>query len=340
MDTILTIVVISLIIYFFFKIINSLFRDEKSETKTVTYNNYVATPQKLLSVDIDIPPSLTDEGLYLFLDVETTGLPEKHATPKNYDCYPRIVQFCWIILDKDYNCVEHKNRYVNFGGSVPYEATKVHGITTELLREKGVPTIDVLKEFSNDLDTVKLIIAHNSSFDLSIIQSEFYRHNLKNKLYRFPNYCTMHATTNICKVKRFSSGEYKYPKLEELFLYCNEIKDYDTKIPDAHDAEADVMMTIYSLKYMIENKKINQKDLFDAMKYYQKEDSNFSQIIDAHVYILKKLKNIDKLDDAKKTSAEKLINEKMRFLRDSNSIFFDNKTIAEIKYILNGIYSF
>jgi DNA polymerase III epsilon subunit-like protein len=326
---ILTIAVIVGIVFAVIKIISELNKNEKETTTqntTLNLGTTYSTQPKMVNVDLEVSPSLTDKGLYLFLDVETTGLPEKYATPKNYDCFPRIVQFCWMVLDSNFDCVEHKNYYANFGGNVPYESTKIHGITTEVLRRKGIATIDVLNEFSRDLDTVKLAIAHNASFDLSIIQSEFYRHNMKNKLYRFPNFCTMLATTNICKVKRFRNGEYKYPKLEELFLYCNGIRDYDTKVSGVHDAEVDVLMTIYSLKHLIINEKINQIELLNAMKYYEKENSEFSQVIDAHIYILKKLKNMDKLDETKK-----LINKKMNFLNESNSVLFEKRIISNIE---------
>lgn len=312
----------------------------KTENLTDTY-----TPAYNIYVNKDIPKSLTNESVYLFLDVETTGLPSRDAySPKDYTLYPRIVQFCWMILDRDFNLIKNKNYYVNFGGTVPDDATNINGITTEIMQKKGVPTIDVLKEFNKDLDSVKLVIAHNADFDLSIIQSEFYRNNMKNKLHNFPNYCTMHTTADICKLQRpynkhiiIHGGGYKYPKLEELYLYCFNNEDYNATIVGSHDAETDVYMTIQSLKYLIKNGLIRPIDLFYTMRHHQKIGNEFSEIIEAHLYILRRLNDIDDLDYKNRKSVIKQINKRMLFLTEKKHVLFESMIIPKIENLINEL---
>ena len=102
----------------------------------------------------------------IFLDTETTGLSphDKH----------RIVEVaCIETVDLTLtNKVFHK--IINPQRDVPYGAYKVHGFSTEFLKDKE--TFDkVADEFLNFIRGKKIII-HNASFDLG-----FLNHELKKK---------------------------------------------------------------------------------------------------------------------------------------------------------------
>ena len=98
----------------------------------------------------------------IFLDTETTGLSvnEKH----------RIVEIA---------CVETKDliptkkifhKIINPQRDVPEEAFKVHGFSTEFLKNKELFS-DVAEEFLQFIKGKKIII-HNASFDLSFLNHE------------------------------------------------------------------------------------------------------------------------------------------------------------------------
>lgn len=42
------------------------------------------------------------------------------------------------------------------GFNIPYDADKIHGISTELAHEQGIPLQDVLEEFNEALGKAKL----------------------------------------------------------------------------------------------------------------------------------------------------------------------------------------
>jgi len=98
----------------------------------------------------------------IFLDTETTGLSvnEKH----------RIVEIA---------CVETKDliptkkifhKIINPQRDVPEEAFKVHGFSTEFLKNKELFS-DVAEEFLQFIKDKKIII-HNASFDLGFLNHE------------------------------------------------------------------------------------------------------------------------------------------------------------------------
>lgn len=101
----------------------------------------------------------------IILDTETTGF---HA--KGND---RIVEIaCLEIIDK----MPTKNTfhtYVNPGRDVPAPATKVHGITTEFLRDK--PTFKSISQNFLDFIADSTLVIHNANFDMSFINAELER---------------------------------------------------------------------------------------------------------------------------------------------------------------------
>ena len=173
--------------------------------------------------------------MYLFFDTETTGLPKDWKAPA--DQFPRLVQLAWltyhengILIDK-HNCVINPN-----GFTIPDEASKVHGITTEIALKKGANLMDVLIVFLMDLDKATHIIGHNLSYDRKIIRGEFIRCGIEYDSSEKVKICTMHSSTQYCKLE--GKRGYKWPKLQELHT-----KLFGKEFEGAHDAMADIRAT-------------------------------------------------------------------------------------------------
>jgi len=176
--------------------------------------------------------------MYLFFDTETTGLPLAWNAPVgDLDNWPRMVQIAWLLYDNKANKIKERNYIIKPEGfEIPAEASDVHGITTAIAYEKGKNLYDVLKEFYEDLQETTCLVAHNISFDEMIVGAEFIRMNLEtSQLLGCKRVCTMKASTNYCKIKKYRGYGYKWPRLDELHYHL--FNEYFT---GAHDALPDV----------------------------------------------------------------------------------------------------
>ena len=70
--------------------------------------------------------------MYLIFDTETTGLPRRWDAPlTDSDNWPRAVQIAWQLHDEWGELIEHQDFLIKPDGfDVPYDAEKVHGIST------------------------------------------------------------------------------------------------------------------------------------------------------------------------------------------------------------------
>lgn len=109
--------------------------------------------------------------------------------------------------------------------TIPIEASNVHGISNDKMRSEGKDINLVLDIFTKDMLDSHVIVAHNLSFDKTIVQAEYLRNKRINWLgrHRKMEYCTMRRSLNICNIykKNMYTGEKtkKYPKLMELHHY-------------------------------------------------------------------------------------------------------------------------
>jgi DNA polymerase III epsilon subunit-like protein len=166
--------------------------------------------------------------MFLFLDTETTGV-----TPRD-----RIVSICWSVYDADAGELgtEHHVIYPD-GFTIPPEAARIHGITTRVAREKGIPIQRALRLLREQIDQHKpsLYVGHNVAFDRPIVINEYARLSEQENLSSMRTYCTMKSTTHVCCIPNASRGGYKWPKLAELHRHL-----FGRVHGQAHDAEGDV----------------------------------------------------------------------------------------------------
>jgi DNA polymerase III epsilon subunit-like protein len=131
--------------------------------------------------------------MYLFFDTETAGLPRNRKAPvSDLNNWPRLVQIAWLQYDNSGNPVKGSDYIIKPEGfpvkgsdyiikpegfTIPYNSTKIHGITTKKAMEEGVLLDVVLEEFSTVIDRSDYLVAHNMDFDeKKIFPIVFFKH--------------------------------------------------------------------------------------------------------------------------------------------------------------------
>ncbi|HOX76441.1 MAG TPA: DNA polymerase III subunit alpha [Bacteroidales bacterium] len=178
--------------------------------------------------------------MFLIFDTETTGLPRNYEAPvTDVDNWPRAVQLAWQLHDTDGSLVEARDFIIkpdNF--TIPYNAAKVHGITTEFAAENGDDLKLVLEQFIDALQQATVIVGHNVDFDMKIIGAEFVRTRFENYFEGKIKVDTDRESLNYCALPGGIGGGFKLPKLGELHQ-----KLFGDGFAEAHNAAADVRAT-------------------------------------------------------------------------------------------------
>ena len=204
--------------------------------------------------------------MYLIFDTETTGLPKRWDAPiTDTDNWPRCIQIAWQLHDQFGNCIEHKDFLVRPDGfDIPFDAEKVHGISTQLAEQKGESLHDVLEQFNEVLEKTKFVVGQNVGFDINIVGAEFVRLNIENKLQDLPvlDTCTEH-TANLCKIPGGRYGKFKLPTLTELHEFL-----FNQPFDEAHNATADVEATARCFFELIRNEEFTLADLQASPNYF------------------------------------------------------------------------
>jgi DNA polymerase III epsilon subunit-like protein len=175
--------------------------------------------------------------MYLFFDTETTGLPRNYDAPASQVAnWPRLVQLAWLLADGHGGELKrHASLIRPDGFEIPRDAVRVHGISTQVARERGAGIGQVLRAFEEDLAAADLVVAHNASYDAGVLGAEYFRAGRKESpISSKALVCTMRSSTNFCALPGGPRG-YKWPTIQELHR-----KLFGTGFGDAHNAVADV----------------------------------------------------------------------------------------------------
>lgn len=126
--------------------------------------------------------------MYLIFDTETTGLPRNYNAPiTDTDNWPRCIQIAWQLHDAMGNLIEHQDYLVSPDGfNIPYDAERIHGISTELAQQNGISLAEVLEKLNTVLAKAKFIVGQNVGFDVNIMGCEFYRAGIETQLSKMP----------------------------------------------------------------------------------------------------------------------------------------------------------
>jgi DNA polymerase-3 subunit alpha len=205
--------------------------------------------------------------MYLIFDTETTGLPKRWDAPiTDTDNWPRAVQIAWQLHDAMGNCIEHQDYLIKpHGFNIPYDAEKIHGISTELAQEQGISLSQVLEKFNITMSKTKFIVGQNVKFDLNVMGAEFVRLNVENPLQKLPvlDTCTEH-TASLCQIPGGRYGKFKLPTLTELHQFL-----FDTPFGEAHNATADVEATTRCFFELLRRREYTTEQLDVQPDYYQ-----------------------------------------------------------------------
>ena len=186
----------------------------------------------------------------LYFDTETTGFPAKAGT--HIERCPFIVQLAAILVDDELGEMASINQIIRpVGWTVPDEVAAVHGITTSKAMVYGIPSKSAMSVFSQMTRLADQVVAHNIKFDLTFIAYEMERAGQGNVIADKPKFCTMDATTDLCKIPGRWPGKFKWPKLMEAHIHL-----LGGGFDDAHDALADVRACHRIHRHLIDNKLI------------------------------------------------------------------------------------
>ncbi len=176
--------------------------------------------------------------MILVFDTETSGVPKNYKAPiSDLDNWPRLVQIGWAFYNNGVLLGSAEYIIKPDGFTIPDRVSRIHGITTEIARLKGVPLQGVLSKFTGAVGIASHIVGHNTFFDRSIVGAEFLRCDMENPLLGKPDICTMKASTNYCRLPG-GYGKYKWPKLQELYRVL-----FNQEMGAAHTALVDVEAT-------------------------------------------------------------------------------------------------
>lgn len=178
--------------------------------------------------------------MYIIFDTETTGLPGNYNAPiTDLNNWPRLVQLAWQLHDAKGKLLSQQNHIVRPEGfTIPYNAEKIHGISTKRAEQEGKPLADVLSFFQQDMEKATFLVGHNVEFDIKVTGAEFLRKGVTTRFLEKKNLDTKEISTEYCAIPGGKGGKFKWPTLTELHR-----KLFGADFDAAHDAAYDVHAT-------------------------------------------------------------------------------------------------
>ena len=209
--------------------------------------------------------------MYLIFDTETTGLPKNWNAPiTDSDNWPRAIQIAWQLHDSMGKVIEHQDYLIKPDGfDIPYDAERIHGISTALAQRDGISLQEVLEKFNIALSKTKFVVGQNVGFDVNIMGAEFHRQALPNDLQELPvlDTCT-EITAQLCQIPGGRGGRFKLPTLTELHKHL-----FGKAFGEAHNATADVEATTRCFFELVRKGSFTQEQLDVQPGYFE----HFSQ---------------------------------------------------------------
>ncbi|MGJ8665669.1 MAG: DNA polymerase III subunit alpha [Patiriisocius sp.] len=206
--------------------------------------------------------------MYLIFDTETTGLPRNWNAPlTDSDNWPRCIQIAWQLHDGMGNLIESQDYLVKPEGfNIPFDAEKIHGISTELAEAEGITLEAMVEKFIEVLGKTKFIVGQNVGFDLNIMGAELLRLGQENILPNFKvlDTCT-ETTATLCQIPGGRGGKFKLPTLTELHQFL-----FGEPFGEAHNATADVEATTRCFLELVRRQIFTIEELDVQPDYFEK----------------------------------------------------------------------
>lgn len=256
--------------------------------------------------------------MFLIFDTETTGLPKNFKAPiSDTDNWPRCVQLAWQMHAADGTLMEHKDFIIKPEGyDIPFQSEQIHGISTDLAKEKGIALKKALKAFKEALDKTEFVVGQNIGFDINVIGSEFYRLGMEHQMLKLKvlDTCT-EKTAQLCKIPGGRGGRFKLPTLTELHQQL-----FNQSFVDAHNATADVEATARCFFELIRTRSFSQNDiLLDNEEYASFFNKNTDVVEKAgikHINLRVESKKLKKKKEAAKSKPSKATKEDLSALKE------------------------
>lgn len=182
--------------------------------------------------------------LICVFDTETSGLP-LFKNPSEDPRQPHIVDICALLFTPQGELVDSFEALVRPDGWViPGDVAAIHGITTEIAMEKGIPEAEAIDGFMRIWRQAGLRVAHNISFDDRILRIgllRFQGEEVADEFKAGPGYCTCQSSKNIVKcpptAKMIRAGygnQFKVPTVAEALRHF-----YGEELVGGHRARPD-----------------------------------------------------------------------------------------------------
>ena len=269
--------------------------------------------------------------MYIIFDTETTGLPKRWNAPiTDTDNWPRAIQIAWQVHDQWGNLVEAKDYLIRPEGfDIPYDAERIHGISTALALQKGESLDRVLAEFNEALSESKFLVGQNVGFDVNVMGAEFHRAQLESLMASMPvlDTCT-EKTAKLCQIPGGRGGKFKLPTLTELHQHL-----FGEPFNDAHNATADVEATTRCFLELIRTGNYTEKELQAERTYIPEFKSKHTGPVGKvglnHINLKKasaqlKAKQEAKSEESGPSKAE--LDENLEQLQESSFVHLHNHT--------------
>ncbi len=257
--------------------------------------------------------------MFLIFDTETTGLPKNYKAPiSDTDNWPRLVQLAWQLHDDEGKLIEVMDYIVKpVGFDIPFNATKIHGISTQKAIDEGKELKWVLEQFNIALSKADYNVGHNIKFDINIVGCEFFREELATEMSNkmVLDTCT-EITAKYCQIPGGRGGKFKLPKLNELHN-----KLFGHEFNEAHNAAFDVEATTRSFLELLRRDIFTPQQLNVTPNFFVKFKAANPEPIKAIG-----LAATEKEDKKKKTKAKKISKETLETINDLPFTHLHNHT--------------
>ncbi len=240
--------------------------------------------------------------MYIIFDTETTGLPKRYNAPiTDTDNWPRAIQIAWQIHDEWGELIENDNFLIQPDGfDIPYDSEQIHGISTALAEQQGIPFHEALDRFNTALSKAKFVVGQNVDFDVNVMGCEFYRAGVETSLSEMPvlDTCT-EETANLCQIPGGRGGKFKLPTLTELHEFL-----FNEPFAEAHNASADVEATTRCFLELLRKAHYSESDLQAELGYLKafrdRHQGTFRAVGLTHLNLKKESEKLRKLEQKDK----------------------------------------
>jgi len=194
-------------------------------------------------------------GEMLGFDFETTGVDRFHDVPVSYALVTMVTG----------EVVSTSAGLIDPGRDIPEGATKVHGISTEMARQEGVPLTDAIRLVAHEVVSASArgvpLVGMKLDYDLTILQTQSERINGRGILEQGWTGPVLDAVVLDRHFDRYRKGS------RTLGALC---AHYGVHIENAHDASADAVASVRVLLAL-------------AARYKELRDGDLSVLHEAEV---------------------------------------------------------